>query len=595
MRHFCKIHEAERYVYLHVSTHFEQEELDAVHNYGLWDHLLANVTPDSFREQYKYAKQVEQRLDELHAEYQSLPFLGYDLDKDEIKREIAHLQRDFTGIPTHNFFWLVRPARLIENSLLEIPFADYAEVQKAERDISRALTAFARKLQELIPEPEPEPEPEEIPVPVIDLPWLDDELRFAGVWIIAPPRAGKTQTIQALIQRDLERMAHGERLSVFLMDSQGAEAPRILHNLSHLKLFAPGEPLHGKLVYISPRDNPGIPLNIFDLGFPGTPEEKFVATHELITFALTGLMGDEFTPPMRRLITRCVRVLLERPGATLDDLSSLLEDPRDFANEISRAGPRVKSFFSKRVNDQTRDAVLDRIYGIDALPDFERMISHPKTTFSLMDALEEGKVVIVDTSSRSAVATATTGRFFLALIDAVSRARLDVPAHRKTPAFIYIDELGAYCRSHANHFSTIMEACRKQNLSICAAHQYCWQIDADIKSTLRGSAIKLANPEANDAREIADAMGDTHWSFITNRESGVFAFHQTGMSSAELVRVPYPNLGGMEMMGEPEYQRVRREIQDLYPEPEPEPEPEPGPDPVSTPDDPDDDEFEFKG
>ena len=377
---------------------------------------------------------------------------------------------------------------------------------------------------------------------------------------------------------DLERMANGEKLSVLLIDSQGntpgsaGKPPTILYTLSHLKLFAPGQPLHGKLVYITAKDDPNIPFNIFDLGFPGTPSEKYVATHELIAFVLTGLMGDEFTPPMRRLFTRCVRVMLERPGATLADFSELLIDPKSFAQEISRTSPRVQAWFEKRFNEggsqgikATRDAVFDRLDGLEMLPDFERLISHPKTEFSLLHELEQGKVIIVDTSFQSAFGTAAVGRFFLALIDAVSRARIDMLEDRKTPAFIYIDELAAYCRNNANHLGLILEACRKQNIAICVANQRLSQIeDKDVRDALFGTSIKFVNANQNDAFALSGNMGNTPTNFLTNRPQGTFAFHVTGMPSATFIKIPYPNLSAMPIMSDAEYQQVRDEIRRRY-------------------------------
>ena len=442
--------------------------------------------------------------------------------------------------------------------------AAYQFREALEKDFERTEKYLVRYIPQ---SPEPEPQPE----PIVELPHFADKLRYEGMWIVGHRGAGKTQVLQTLIMRDLERMVRGEKLSLLLMDSQGVSSgdrenePTILYLLTRLKLFAPGEPLHGKLIYLTPRE-PSIPLNLFDLGFPGSPGEKYVATQELITFILTGLMGDDFSPSMRRLFSRCIRVVLERPGATLADMVQLLIDPKPFGKEIARAGEKMVQWFEQVAKNSnakvTRDAVLDRLDGLDMFPDFERMISAPKTEFNLLHELEAGKIIVVDTSSRSRMATATVGRFFIALLDTVSRARVDImDSRRKTPAFIYIDELAAYCRDNANHLALILAECRKQNLAICAANQQVSQIyDTEVRDALLDSSIKLANAHERDAHTLAGNMGTTSSELLTNHPAGTFALHTRGMPKAILASIPYPNMRAMPLMSEDEYRQVRAEM-----------------------------------
>ena len=73
--------------------------------------------------------------------------------------------------------------------------------------------------------------------------------RFEHHHIVAGSGHGKTQTLQYLIAKDLEAAERGER-TVIVIDSQGD----LIRNVSNLKIFAPGQPLHDRIVIIDPTD-----------------------------------------------------------------------------------------------------------------------------------------------------------------------------------------------------------------------------------------------------------------------------------------------------------------------------------------------------
>ena len=72
---------------------------------------------------------------------------------------------------------------------------------------------------------------------------IPNQTRFEHHHIVAGSGHGKTQTLQYLIAEDLTAVARGER-SVIVLDSQGD----LIRTIAGLKLFAPGEPLHERVV-----------------------------------------------------------------------------------------------------------------------------------------------------------------------------------------------------------------------------------------------------------------------------------------------------------------------------------------------------------
>lgn len=86
-------------------------------------------------------------------------------------------------------------------------------------------------------------------------------LRMSHHWIVAGTGAGKTNALQYLIAKDLERAVRGE-CSLVVLDSQH----QLIQQLSNLDLFAPGRPLDGKLCLLDAADVEfPIALNLFDM------------------------------------------------------------------------------------------------------------------------------------------------------------------------------------------------------------------------------------------------------------------------------------------------------------------------------------------
>src|SRR5258708_3755237 len=94
---------------------------------------------------------------------------------------------------------------------------------------------------------------------------IPERTKMEGVWGVANPGHGKTQAIQAQIAELLPRVAKGE-CSIMVMDSQGLAADRMIAKIKNLKVFAPGQPLHGRLIHLDPRQlTHPVALNFFDV------------------------------------------------------------------------------------------------------------------------------------------------------------------------------------------------------------------------------------------------------------------------------------------------------------------------------------------
>jgi hypothetical protein len=135
------------------------------------------------------------------------------------------------------------------------------------------------------------------------------------------------------------------------------------------------------------------------------------------------------------------------PGANVHTLRELMEDGEPFRKKLDKTAQAFfrTQFFSPSFA-QTKKQILARLWGVLSNPVFDRMFSHERNTVDLFDALNSGKVVLVNTGKDllQKDGSQILGHFFIALIAQAALKRALVPKEERLPAFVYIDEAHAY-------------------------------------------------------------------------------------------------------------------------------------------------------
>lgn len=318
---------------------------------------------------------------------------------------------------------------------------------------------------------------------------IKQENRQTHQWIMAKWGAGKTTLLSAQIAADLERVARNE-CSIMVMDSQNTLVP----DIARLKLFAPGQPLHDRLIYIEPSMKFPPALNIFDRNaerFKGLDEDKQyeldMATFEMMEFFLSSLLEFNLTSKQNVPFKFILPAVLSVPNATLRTLQEMLKDDgwKKYKDKVVGLDPEVIDWFEehyrepaaaggrtqrKDVYAESREEIYYRIEGIYADRLFRRMFAQPRKKLDLFEQLQNGKVILINTKKgvlRKGVEP--WGRFFIAqLLQAVEERSLVARADN-LPVYCYIDEAGDYIAKERN-IEKIFTQARKQLVSMVLAH-----------------------------------------------------------------------------------------------------------------------------
>lgn len=402
---------------------------------------------------------------------------------------------------------------------------------------------------------------------------MSEPVRFEHHWIVAGSGHGKTQTLQHLIGRDLEKVAAGE-CSVVVIDSQRD----LIRTIAGLKFFADNP---DKLCLIDPTDIAyPVALNLFDVSLerlnryaPLDRERLINGVLELYDFVLGALLGAEMTQKQSVIFRYVMRLMLHIPGANIQTLRELFEQGgyEKYKRYIQNLTGTAKAFFENEFNNRqfetTRKEVLRRLYGILENQTFERMFSHPRNKLDLFTEMNSGKVILINTAKDLLKETGASvfGRFFLALIAQCAQERATLPPEARLPTFVYVDECQDYVANDPN-IRVILEQARKQKVGLVLAHQYLGQIHQSVLDALAANtSIKFVGGVSDrDAHVLARELRTTP-AFIQAQPKGSFAAHVRNLSpQAVSLTFPFGSLESRAAMTKEERASLRDRMRERY-------------------------------
>ncbi len=424
---------------------------------------------------------------------------------------------------------------------------------------------------------------------------MPERARMEHTVVVAGSGHGKTQLLQHLILSDLQKE---EPPALIVIDSQG----EMLRKIQRLALFAPGERLADKLVVIDPEDVAHPPaLNMFDTtnarlaGYSLAHREQIEAgVIELYNYVF-GALAAELTQKQGTAFAYVTRLMLSIPGASIHTLRELMEDAAPslaqspFAAHIAKLDATSQAFFQNQFFSKsfapTRQQIARRLYGVLQVPAFDRMFSPKTNRLDLFEAIQGGKVVLINTSKAllKSDASALFGRYMIAL--AMKAAFERIAATSRKPAYLIIDEAAEY---FDENLERLLTQARKFNLGVLVAHQHLDQLSPALRSAVAANtSIKLAGGVSDrDARALAADMR-TSADFIASMRKGgrstQFACYVRNLTDCALrLEIPFGKLEAAPKMTKEQEEALLARNRERYAAP-PEP-PQPArPEHVSAP------------
>lgn len=410
------------------------------------------------------------------------------------------------------------------------------------------------------------------PVPFV----IPDAARFQHHWIVAPPGAGKSTTLQYFITNDLVRVAAGDA-SVVVMESNRD----LIKAIEGLKVFAPGEALDGKLITIDAEDVEWpVALNLFDVGLEETksysPAEREGFRNALLSlydYIFSALLSAELTSRQHTLFNFTIELLLSIPGATLDTLIDLMQPNglKQFAQYIPTLDADARRFFELKFNskefDRTKEQVVDRLFAVKRIRTLSRMFSAPKSKLDFFKEMGAAKVILINVpqSLLQEDGVEIVGRFFISMILLAAHKRQLLPKSERLPCFVYIDECQDFIRRDPK-IPVILDQARKLNVALVLAHQRLQQLQPYVLDALYGAtAIKFASKVSDAAAHALARDMRTTPEFILDQPPYHFAAYVRSLTdSAVSIRISETDMNRFPRMSSEEREAVRGRLRAQY-------------------------------
>jgi hypothetical protein len=330
---------------------------------------------------------------------------------------------------------------------------------------------------------------------------LPNNRRAEHVAILGKTGTGKSTLLRYLLQQDIAAGRgfvcfdlHGD-LTAFLLAEVAAQERALKQDLSD------------QLIVVEPADPEwSVGLNPLE---QHSAAERFVQIAEFGGILRQRWHLDSFGARTDELLRNALYVLSEN-GLTLLELAPLLSDAAFRAKCLEcLANFEIKQYFPLRYDQASepmrsimREPILNKTSAFTADPHFRHIVGQKHSTFSILDAIEQGRWLVLNLpKGRLGEQAMTLGSLFLTSIKNALFSR-----KQRQLFTLYCDEIQNLV-SYGSGLDTILSEARKFGVSVVSANQFLDQYPMEMRSAILavGTHIffQLSSP---DAQQIAMAL-----------------------------------------------------------------------------------------
>lgn len=300
--------------------------------------------------------------------------------------------------------------------------------------------------------------------------------RLTGMYLLGKTNSGKSTTLKTLFYQD---MLYNRGACLF--DCHGDLLKQVLEIL----------PKHRKKdVILFDATNPNILFGYNPLKKVSYYKRALVASSILETFQkLWGAQG--WGVKLEYIFRQTLLLLLDQPNANFGDIPKVLLDEKYRNSCLSNIQhPNVCRFweqeFPKLSSKSDILPVLNKVSGFLSIPIIHKILVENTTQISLRSIIDNRQILLVNLSKGSIGSDGVhlLGSLLLTAFASAGYSRIDTPENERTPYFLYLDEFQNYTSgSIANALSEL----RKFKIGYVLAHQYMFQLSAEIRNAVLGN------------------------------------------------------------------------------------------------------------
>lgn len=311
---------------------------------------------------------------------------------------------------------------------------------------------------------------------------VSEQDRSRHIYTLGSSGSGKTRLLSHIIRQDIVKGngfalidPHGD----LFYDTKCFIASRCIDNPE----------LSDNVIIIDPTDTMSVTWNPLE-PLPGVSVAE--QAEELIG-AFRKIWADSSWGIRMENLLRNSLIALGEAGLTLCELSPFLTR-RQFRRVVLEKvdNPTAVEYFMRfdSMTDRGQIAwiepVLNKVDTFLANERIRHMLSSPRSTFNLREAMDNKKHILINLNKgKIKGASELLGSLLMAKISMAAFSRSDIEQHQRVPFSLFVDEFQTYASSS---FQVVLSEARKYNLSLVLAHQSLAQISDDLRNIILSNA-----------------------------------------------------------------------------------------------------------
>ena len=270
------------------------------------------------------------------------------------------------------------------------------------------------------------------------------------------------------------------------------------------------------VIYFDPADTERtVQLNLF--------EGENVAHRELIASGIVSvfqkLYGYSWGPRLEYILRNALLTLLKSESARLSDIMDMLTN-RKFRDKLVEEldDPVLKNFWLyefNRMQDRQRNEaiapILNKVGQFVSSPLVRDVVNARKSSFSIEEAMDQGKIVLVNLSQGKLGEDNATllGAMLITKIQLAAMSRVHIDEEDRKDFYLYVDEFQNFA---TESFNKILSEARKYRLNLILANQYIAQIPEEVQKAIFGNCGSIVSfvMGAEDAAAFEQEYGERY-------------------------------------------------------------------------------------
>lgn len=308
---------------------------------------------------------------------------------------------------------------------------------------------------------------------------IKDTDRHRHVWAIGKTGTGKSTLIANMAIDDFKK----DR-GVAVLDPHGDLSDTLLD-------YVPSRRIND-VIYFNPWDK-DYPISINPLEVKSKEEAELVVSGLMAIF--TKVWANVWSARMEYILRNSFLTLAEIPNSTLEDVLKIISDQSYRNKVVAKLDDQAlvhfwQNEFDKMPEKLQKEAIApiqNKVGQFVTSPMIRRIISNPKSTVSLDDVMNNGKILLCNLSQGRLGEdnSSLLGAMLVIKLQLIAMRRVDVPEADRRDFYLYIDEFQNFATSS---FIKILSEARKYHLSVILANQYMAQIPDDVQRAILGNA-----------------------------------------------------------------------------------------------------------